>query len=223
MIRQRTRHFQWSLAALALLLPLSSGCSQFVLLGLLLGGPPLIEPDFEKQTGQSMLEDDPIVAVVCWAPLHIQYDHPNIQNDLARYVSTTLFGHGIRMTEPTVIQSWMDEHPNWDEVSEIGRVFQADYVIEIEIAGFSLYEENSVELLRGRSEAYVTVVEMLQDGSGDRIYETEIDFVFPTEFPRSTADNPYMQFKMEYLTALSEKIGWLFVPRETGALIHWAI
>ncbi len=212
----------WPLAIAMLITPLFSGCSQFVLLGLLLGGPPLIEPDFENQTGQSMLEDDPIIAVVCWAPLKIQYDHPNIQNDIARYVSNTLVMHEIRTTSPTFIQAWMDQNPDWDEVAEIGRVFEADYVIEIEVAGFSLYEENSVELLRGRTEAYVTVVEMLPDGTGDRIYETEVDFAFPTKFPRSAGDNPYSQFKMEYLTALSEKIAWLFVPRETGAMMHWA-
>jgi hypothetical protein len=54
------------------------------------------------------------------------------------------------------------------------------------------------------------------------IYETEIDFAFPTRVARSTSDIAYPQFKMEYLTALSDKISWLFVPRETGAQIHWA-
>jgi hypothetical protein len=222
MTRFRPDSMHWLLALASLMLPLGSGCSQFVLLGLIFGGKPMVQPDFNEQTGISLTEDSPIVAVVCDAPLKIQYDHPNIHNDVARYVSTAMASNEILMTDPSVIQSWIDQHPDYDEVSEIGRFFQADYVIEIHIEGFSLYEENSVELLRGRTEAYLTVYEMLDDGSGDRIYETEIDFAFPTRFPRSTGDTPYSQFKMEYLTALSDKITWLFVPRETGAQIHWA-
>ncbi len=199
---------------------LLSGCVQYVAFPVT---SYAIKPDFEEQTGRSVLEDDPVVTVVCRTSSRIQADHPNIHTDVMRYVSNSMAMNNISMTEPSVIQSWIDQHPDYDEVSEIGQFFEADYVIEIHIEGFGLYEENSVELLRGRTEAYVTVYEMLDDGSGDRIYETEIDFAFPTRFPRSTSDTPYSQFKMEYLTALSDKITWLFVPRETGSRNHCAM
>ncbi len=215
--------FAHAAGILGLLLVLC-GCPQSmvpVLIGNQFENFPPPEPDFEKKTGQSLLEDDPIVTIVCWAPLSVQGEHPGIHNELARELCSQFHSNQVRVTNPDLIEDWSNEHPQRD-FAEIGCAFEADYVIDIEVAGFSLYEENSDELLRGRTEAYVTVVEMLPDGTGKCIYETEIDFAFPTKFPRSAGDNPYSQFKMEYLTALSEKIAWLFVPRETGAMMHWA-
>jgi hypothetical protein len=203
------------LLAFASLTSVSCGCVWYVV-------PDLkrpTTPDFELQTGRSILQDDPVVTVVCRVTPAILGDHPGIQNEVAGQVSELLFEHDVSVTTPAYVQSWIEEHPDYGDVSEIGRHFEADYVIEIEIADFSLYEENSDELLRGRTEAYVSVVDMLPDGTGDVIYESEIDFAFPLRFHSET---PCSQFELEFLTALSKTISWLFVPRDSGAQFHWA-
>lgn len=207
------------LAAIGLLLP---GCSQFVLLGLLLGGPPTVEPDFDAETGLSLKGKDITVAVVCYAPTELKWNFPKIDAEVSSAVAWRLADNGINVILPDYIRAWVDEHPDWERADEIGRAFEVDYVIELELASFTLYEENSTTLFRGRTEAYVNVYEMDESGEGERIFSKEIDFAFPTRVPRSTYDQTPISFKREYLSRLSEKIGFLFYERFSGDMIPWA-
>jgi hypothetical protein len=94
-------------------------------------------------------------------------------------------------------------------------------VIEIELSSFDLYEPNSTNLYRGRTEAYVNVFAMDESGQGERVYSKDLNVVFPVEVPRPV-EVPLTTFKAEYLSRLSEKIGFLFYERESGALIPWS-
>ena len=67
------RRWAWMLGA-CLSLVFMAGCQQFVILGYLLGGPPSIEPDFDTQTGQSLVDKKKTVLVLCYAPKEIQWD-----------------------------------------------------------------------------------------------------------------------------------------------------
>ncbi len=77
--------------------------------------------------------------------------------------------------KPDYIRAWIESHPKWELAEEIGREFKADYVIEIEISDFSLFEGTSTTLYRGKTEADVSVTEMTE-GSGERIFSKELDF-----------------------------------------------
>ncbi|MBX3442930.1 MAG: hypothetical protein KF774_11030 [Planctomyces sp.] len=199
---------------------LNGGCAHFVLLGYLLGGPPSIEPDFDAETGLSMSKSGVTVAVVCYAPTELKWNFPQIDDEVAAQVSFQMLAHKIRVIEPDYIRAWVDEHPNWEVASEIGEAFHADYVIEIELETFSLYEEgNSTSLYRGRTVGYVHVTDM---SSGDRIFSKDLDFAFPTRSPRSAYDQALTAFKREYLSRLSEKIGFMFYESYAGDQIGWA-
>jgi hypothetical protein len=199
----------------------TSGCAQFVLLGLLLGGPPSIEPDFDAETGKSLSKKDTKVVVVCYAPTELKWNFSSIDDEIAAHVSYRLFEHKIQCIEPDYVRAWVDQHPDWEVASEIGKAFDADYVIEIELESFSLYEEgNTTSLYRGRTVGTVHVSDMKDDG--DRIFNKEIDFAFPTRVPRSAYDQSLISFKREYLSRLSEKIGFMFYEHYSGDMIGWA-
>jgi len=198
------------------------GCAQFALLGLLIGGPPSIEPNFDAQTGESLKDDEVTVAVVCYAPTELQYDYPKIDAEVSSAVAYRLAEHGINVVHPDYVKAWIDENADWELAEELGDALKATHVIDIELVDFSLYQENSHTLYRGRSEVYISVVEMQEDGSGEKIYSTELDSRFPTQVPRSTNDISYIQFKREYLSRLSELIGWEFYERYNGDMIPWA-
>ncbi len=199
----------------------SSGCAQFVLLGLLLGGPPSIEPDFDAETGKSLSKKDIKVAVVCYAPTELKWNFPSIDDEVAAHVSYRLFEHKIQTIEPDYVRAWVDQHPDWEMASEIGKAFDANYVIEIELESFSLYEEgNTTSLYRGKTVGFVHVIDMANDG--ERIFSKELDFAFPTKVPRSAYDQSLISFKREYLSRLSEKIGFMFYEHYSGDMIGWA-
>ena len=97
-----------------------------------------------------------------------------------------------------------------------------NFVVYIDVSGFSLYERDSNTLFRGRCDAIVSVYEMETDGDGKRIFSREINSVFPLQVPRSASDVSYDTFRMEYIWRLSDEIGRLFYPYLNGDDISYA-
>ena len=194
------------------------GCLQQILFfGYLFGGPPSIEPDFEVQTKQSLTDYEVKVAVVCFAPKKLKWDFHAVDKDIAKFVSHRLNQHHIKVISPDRVQQWLDQKQgDWDTAAEIGAAFKTTYVIDIEIVDYSLYEKGSSTLHRGRSELFVTVWEMDEDGQGTRIYRKEIKSTWPLLAPRSTSEISYSKFRMLYLQRLSEVIGRLFYVQYNG-------
>lgn len=226
-MHQTSRHLgnrtrRTALALLVCGLFTASGCSEFVMLGVLLGGPPSIEPDFDKETGKGLDNPDFNVAVICFAPTELKLAHPKVDREVAQTVALRLAQNEIKIVNPDRVAAWLDQNRDWDQPEEVGAALKATHVIEIELADFDLYEQNSTYLYRGRTEAYINVYELDEDGHGERIYSKELDFMFPTEVARPATDLPLTNFKIEYLSRLSEKIGFLFYERYSGDLIPWA-
>lgn len=208
---------------LSLVVGLSQGCSPIAMLGYLIAGPPSIEPDFETETGLSMEGGEMKVAVVCYAPKELLIEFPQIDEAVASQVALRLGEHGISIIRPEYIRAWVDEHPDWELAEEIGKEFKADYVVQIEMGAFSLYEGDSTTLYRGRTEAYVKVCAMDEDKkTGEQVFTKDVDFIFPSAVPRSAYDTTQTRFKREYISRLSEKIGWLFYEHFNGDTIPWA-
>ena len=82
------RRWIWLVGACFSLL-LTAGCQQFVILGYLIGGPPSIEPDFDKETGLSLKGKENTVAVVCFAPKEMLLEFPNIDDEIAAQVASS--------------------------------------------------------------------------------------------------------------------------------------
>ena len=195
---------------------LLSGCNYFILLGYLIGGPPSIEPDFDSMTKKSMTDKDVTVAVVCYAPTELKYDFDNVDREVAKYVSFRLGQHQIQFANPDIVWAWLDRNPDWDRPEEVGEALDVNYVVYIDLHAFSMFEEGSQTLYRGRAEAMVSVFEMAEDGSGDKIYSKEITSQYPIRAPRSSSEVTYPTFKKQYLSRLSEEIGRLFFEHYAG-------
>lgn len=218
----RLRKFWHCLPFILLIGCTLSGCQQFVIISYLLHGPPSIEPDFDAETGESMISPDTKVAVVCFAPTELQWKFPQIDDQVATYVAHRLSQNGIDTIHPDYVKAWTDQNPDWEKAAEIGKAFNTDYVIEIELAAFSLHEGTSTTLYRGQTEAYVHAIKVDADGYGDRLFSKQIDFTFPTRVPRPADQQSLGDFQKEYLSRLSEMIGWCFYDRFHGDMIGWS-
>lgn len=205
---------RWLLVA-ALLFSMP-GCNYFMLLGYLIGGPPQIEPLFEKETRKSMTDKDIRVAVVCYASDELKYQFDSIDHIVANRVTNQLASRKIDVISYAEVQTWLKENPDWDTAVEVGAAFDVNYVVYIDVSGFSLYERDSNTLFRGRCDAIVSVYEMETDGSGKRIFSREINSIYPLHVPRSATDVSYDTFRMEYIWRLSDEIGRLFYPYLNG-------
>ncbi len=205
-----------TIAAAILVAVSQTGCNYFILLGYLIGGPPAIAPDFEVATKKSFTDADVTVAVVCFAPPEVKWDFDEIDLEVAKYLTYRLVEHHVKVINPDRVRAWLDANPNWDKPEEIGEAFDCKYVVYIDLHHYTLYEENSTQLYRGRCDGWVSVVEMSGDGSGEKIFSKELNSVYPRQVPRSTSEVSFMNFKRQYLSRLSEEIGWFFYEHYEG-------
>ena len=206
----RFRHGWRSLLSACILCSVLSGCNYVLILGYLIGGPPSVEPDFDKETKECMTDKDVTVCVVCFAPNEVLYSFENVDHELAKYVSFRLSEHKIKIVPPDYVKAWLEENKDWDKPEEIGAHFKATYVVYIDLNKFSLYEEGSASLYRGQSEAFVSVWKMDDDGEGEKIFGAEKISKYPAQQPISTSDETFSNFKARYLSRLSDQIGRLF-------------
>lgn len=201
-----------------------SGCmKQFILLSYLIGGPPSIEPEFDRQTGTQLTEFGVKVAVVCYADEPLKWDFDKIDHQIAAAVSHQLNKHKIKVIAPARVRAWLDQNPDWDRPQEIGASLEdADgmnptHIIYIDLMDYSLYEPDSHNLYRGRAEATVSVFKMDEEGDdGEKIYTDDIKSQYPIHTPESTSAVTYSDFRGRYLVRLSEEIGRLFYERYAG-------
>lgn len=219
----RREILNWLTLGLVSISLLSSGCNYVVLAGYLIGGPPSIEPDFDAMTGNSMTDRNVTAVVVCYAPHKLRLRYPRVDKELEKYVGSKLAMHHIQVAPPDLVRAWLDENPEWDKADEIGRAFNATYVIHIDLNDYSLYEEHSSTLYRGRADAMVSVYQIDDDGYGEQIYSKELISQFPLRAPRATTEVSFSNFKQEYMTRLSEEIGRLFYEYYNGDDIPDAI
>ncbi|HET6425531.1 MAG TPA: hypothetical protein VFG20_17715 [Planctomycetaceae bacterium] len=198
------------LVAAALCLPLS-GCSYVLFLGYLIGGPPSVEPPFDSETKECMTDKDVTVAVICFAPKDVKYGFEKIDEELAKYVTFRLHEHKIKVINPDQVKAWLDANKDWDKPEEVGAAFKTTYVIYIDLNEFTLYEEGSATLYRGKSEAIVSVWKMDEDHEeAEKIFSKEKISKFPLHRPESSTETTYSNFKARYLSRLSDEIGRFF-------------
>jgi hypothetical protein len=195
---------------------LMTSCNQVVMLGYLIGGPPSIEPDFDKTTNKSLDKKGTKVLVMCYAPKEVKWDFDSVDKELGVHVTHRLNQNHIKVMDPDAVNGWLDNHADWDKPEEIGRDFEVDYVVVIEIRKFGLYEQGSNNLFRGNSEIDLSVFEMEKDGEGNEIYSKAIVSKFPIHQPVLTSETSYYDFKQLYLSRLSDEIGRHFYDHYAG-------
>jgi hypothetical protein len=207
----------WLWAAVVSLTLTQSGCQAVVLLGYLIGGPPSTDPDFHQKTKQTMADKTKVVLVYCYAGKELKWDNEAVDYDLAKHVAHRLNSNKIKVIDPDLVYDWLDKNDKWRKTAEIGKHFRVDYVVHIDVKDYSLFEPHANNLYRGRADIIVNVVKMDEDKrDGNVIYTTAVKSFFPTRSPVDSNVMSYAEFKKHYLSALSDEIGKLFYPKETG-------
>ncbi len=204
------------LCMLVVMLTCLSGCNYLIFFGYLIGGPPQLEPMFEKKTNKSFTDRGVRVAVVSFADNELKYQYDSIDHLIAVGVGAKLKQNHVEVVNAEAVRIWLEENPDWDTPDEVGAEFDATYVVYIDIGDFALYEHDSRHLFRGRAEVIVSVYEMRANGEGRRIFNHDLSSEFPRLGPRSASEVSYDSFRAEYLLRLSDEIGRMFYPYGSG-------
>ena len=207
------------LGAAALCPAVLSGCNLFMIAAYLIAGPPSVEPHFEAATRTSLTDEDVVVAVACYVPTDLRGEmgNENLDRDVARAVAQRLTVNKIVVRDPDQVRAWLARNPDWEDGAEIAEAMQVTHVVYIDVSRFTIWEENSADLMRGRMEALVTVWAALEEGDmAEEIYGTEVVTRYPLAVPRSTSSQSPDRFRREFLLRLSEEVGRLFYPHWNG-------
>jgi len=150
-----------------------------------------ITAEFDKLEGTRTL-------VLAWAPPATLFDYPYIRFEVASRVTGQLASRlrgtdrGTDLVDPRDVADYLQKEPDAAaDPMKVGRQFDADYVVFVEISRFQIRDPHSPELLQGTIEAGVSVFDMHVDPDLDPRHElTPVEAVYPPNGPKlMTATN----------------------------------
>jgi hypothetical protein len=206
---------RWA-AVILLLLVATFGCNPLTMPFFLMGGmDPKYEPDFRLANDKHEVR----VAILTYSPLEMRPELAGADREMTSLLAQHLQQECkankelVHIVSNSKLQRFKDEHPNWKSLSpgEIGKYFDADYVIDLEIDALTLYEQGSNnQLFRGRAEISVSVVEVAK-----RDEEPIFRKCYSCEYPRTrgpvpVSDSNPQKFRLEFLTRVATDLSWLF-------------
>lgn len=154
------------------------------------------------------------VAVVCVSD-NSAYGPDTLTYTVAQAVGI-LLTNGLEDDEsqiiaPAHIEDWIDNH-DWNETEyvELGKGVDADMVVAIEIASYSLTEGSTI--FKGRADATVTVYDIEKDGQVP-YSATPTHFVFP-KHGRPAIQTNEREFEAFYLSQLTKMIANHFIVHD---------
>jgi len=172
---------QW-MCLLLLLAPLA-GCNHLAYWVYLVTPEPTetIEAQFDELNGHT-------VAVIVYANEAIQYNYPSACREVSARVSAELEEKlkDVTTVDSLKIQKYQQQNIQWDTMSktDLGKLFDADYVLFITLREFSTREEGSLDLFRGRLSAECAIYEVAQPEYASRGWDTSgISVQYPSNGP----------------------------------------
>ncbi len=155
-----------------------------------------ISPEFDKLANKR-------VAILVWTEAATLFDYPFARFELATYVGDKLFSEMAQRNQATVVvdprdvEDFLQKSPDAQiDPKAVGRQFNADYVVYLEILEFQFRDPQQPQLLQGRVHASVAVFDMSADPFTTERYElAEVRCVYPegTPFLMSATNSPLVR------------------------------
>jgi hypothetical protein len=205
------------LASLFLAVVLAMGCNLMALPYFLMPSDPSYPPPCKLASDDK--EKTVRVAIQAWTGMETRPEFLKIDRELGLLLAQHLQESYKKNKEKVTIvpvsrmEKYKDDHPNWrqQEPQEIGKHFQADYIIDLDVGSITLYEPGSANtLFRGRAEVSIDVVDVHKASEGP-IFRKEYTCEYPrAKGPIPAGDSNVAQFRQAFLEVVAREISWLF-------------
>ncbi len=129
------------------------------------------------------------LVIVPYAGTDILFSYPTATIEISReivYAATRHLRDCVQVIEhPVRVAQWQESNLEWPNLSlaEIADVFGADTVLYVELHQYTVLEERSANLFRGRVKARLHVWE--RDAPTSPVYEGSVESAFPEKQPVS--------------------------------------
>jgi hypothetical protein len=195
----------------------AAGCNIPSLAYFLAPGADTKDPQFKVASADK--DKEVRVMILASTGLETRPEFLRVDRELSRLLAVEL-QKGFKENKEKVtvvpcsqVDKHRDEHPNWHAVpaADIGKYFDANYVIQLTINNVTLYEPGSArQLFRGRAAITIEVADVSKPSEGP-VYEEE----YTIEFPRAKGpiavdgSNP-AQFRQLFLSKMARELAWRF-------------
>lgn len=197
-----------------------TGCSLFVMGQKMLFGEPLSTSEFKTFTRVDLTKGKHRLLIVCSTPSAVDSDISTLRIDLIDNVTRQLKREGVLVVDPDEVAAWMDDHGGLpDDPSELAEKFDVDYIAWIDVEEFNIHEENSSDLLRGRSRGFVKVfrVSKVDDQRmASSVFSKEYNTVYPPHAPISQVNHSPEIFRREFTYRVAEHLAHKFYDHRPG-------
>ena len=180
---------------------LVAGCNLFVPLAFVIQHKKTFSPEFDKLPGRR-------VVVLVWTDPSTLFDYPHARFELAANVADKLATEmatrelKVDVVDARDLEDFLQRDPDARiDPERVGRHFEVDYVIYLEVSRFQFREIDQPQFLRGRIDASVSVHDCREDPEDLPYYElAPVKSVYPEGGPVAmTATNSLALRQTTYL------------------------
>ena len=168
----------------------------------------------------SHLENTKTALIVVTDP-STDFEFPEARLNIAYLVTNSIAANvdQIRFVPQSKVDAFQREDLDWFDLpmSEIGKRFDAERLLYLDIIRFTLTEDNSVGLLRGRLIADVRVYDVQSSKPNLPCYQTEIEVVCPEHTPLPMNDSAQQSIHRQTLLLFSEQLARKFYDHKVSA------
>ncbi len=143
-----------------------------------------VSPEFDKLAGKR-------VAVLVWTQPATLFDYPHARFEMATYIGDKLHAEmgqrklNTEVVDPRDVEDFLQKNIDSQiDPYAVGRNFNTDYVIYLEILEFQIRDAQTPQFLRGRIQASVSVHDIRAERESQRRYElAPVQCVHPDDAP----------------------------------------
>lgn len=193
------------------------GCNPFNLAYFLTGGP---ESKIDPEHKLAQRDREVTVLILPYSTADVQTDQMGIDRQIGNLVVRQLADR-CRVNKEKVkvipmhrVEKFKSDNPGWKSMgaAEIGRHFMADYVVDLEVGKFTLYEPGSRrQLYKGNAKIDIVLLDVHKPLEGE-VLKRSISVEYPkSKGPQSVdIDSNTDRFRDQFVTRIASEICWLF-------------
>lgn len=159
--------------------------------------------------------------ILPYASNDVLFEYPTAPLDVSTFtvqeIRKHLRGKVDWVINPNQVALYQQSDLDWPNkpVAEIGRHMEADKVLYIELRRFTMMEERSANLYRGRVSAHVKVVDATAPTNTEAVlYSTDLSIEFPGDRPLGMSEISPARMEQLTLYTFAKELIWKFYDHE---------
>ena len=201
------RVVRWAL--LVVFATVSTGCNLLIPLAMLGKHKETIPAEFDKLEGKR-------TAIVVWAPQEVLFDYPFVRMELALHIGDKLRAEmeDVDIVDGRLIEDYIQRSlETYADPDKIGREFDCDVVVYVELLEFQIRDPTAPDILRARIHGSVIAYDLRADPDQSKRYELEdVITVYPENQPVLLTPTNSIVVRKEAYEKFTEMVARKFYP-----------